>query len=340
MLKGPYPAGLSTYQLISLSTYQPKNLSTFQTTYRQLSATRALPLFAQPWWLDAVCPGGWDAAITDKGGVVTGVWPYALQRKMGVTLLRTPALTPYLGPLVFFPEDLKSGNRDGFEHEAIAALLAQLPPAQVCLLSLPPGLKQAGLFGSHGFDLAARQTFLLDLSLPESVLLGGFKDSLRRSIRQAGHQYVISNEPALLPQLHLFHKNTLAGKQQAQHHSEEMLRKLMNAAVAQQQSKLYAAHDLKGELQALLWNAWDQESSYYLMGARSPQSDSHRAMSLLLWQAIKDAQARGNNYFDFEGSMDPGVERFFRKFGARRELYLVLKKENSWLWRMKQQLFR
>lgn len=313
------------------------NVSTSNEAYRQLSTIhpRPLPLFAQPWWLDVVCPQGWDVAIAEKGGAVTGVWPFALQRKMGVTLMRTPVLTPYLGPVVFFPEDLKSSNRDGFEHEVIAALLAQLPAAQVCHLSMPPGLKQAGLFAAQGFEIAARQTFLLDLTLPEGVLLSCFKDSLRRGIRQAAHQYVVSQEPALLPQLHLFHKNTLAGKQQSQHHSEEMLAQLMNAAVAQQQSQLYAAHDLKGELQALLWNAWDKERSYYLMGARSPDSDSHRAMSLLLWQAIKDGQARGNKYFDFEGSMDPGVERFFRKFGGKRELYLVLKKERSWLWRMK-----
>lgn len=273
--------------------------------------------------------------MAEKGGVVTGVWPFGIASKLGISMLRTPVLTPYLGPVVFFPEDMKSSNRDGFEHEVVSELIRQLPRAKICQLSMPPGLKQAGLFAAEGFAIGARQTFLLDLELPEPVLLGSFKESLRRGIRQAGHQYVISQEPALIPQLHQFHKNTLEGKQQSQHHSEDMLTKLMQAAIAHQCSQLYAAHDLKGELQALLWNAWDEKSSYYLMGARSPNSDSHRAMSLLLWQAIKDARQRGNQYFDFEGSMDPGVERFFRKFGARRELYLVLKKEDSWLWRMR-----
>lgn len=316
-------------------------MSPSQHTYRSFATTAALlPVFAQPWWLDAVCPQGWEVVLAEKGGLITGVWPFYLQKKIGVSLLRTPVLTPYLGPVVFFPGDLSSSNRDGFEHEVITQLAGQLPGAQVWHLNLPPGLKQAGLFAGQGLRIGARQTFLLDLALPQEVLFQGFKESLRRGIRQAAHHYVVTNEPALLPRLHQFHKSTLEGKQQQQHHSEETLAALMAAAVAHQCSHLYAAHDLKGELQALLWNVWDGERSYYLMGARNPASDSHRAMSLLLWQAIKEAQARGNKYFDFEGSMDPGVERFFRKFGARRELYLVLQKEDSWLWRLKQALGR
>ena len=42
--------------------------------------------------------------------------------------------------------------------------------------------------------------------------------------------------------------------------------------------------------------------------------------------------------FDFEGSMDPGVEKFFRNFGGMRELYLVLRKNESLLWKLKERL--
>jgi hypothetical protein len=39
------------------------------------------------------------------------------------------------------------------------------------------------------------------------------------------------------------------------------------------------------------------------------------AMSLLFWNAIKLASEKGLA-FNFEGSMIPGVERFFRSFGG------------------------
>jgi lipid II:glycine glycyltransferase (peptidoglycan interpeptide bridge formation enzyme) len=63
-------------------------------------------------------------------------------------------------------------------------------------------------------------------------------------------------------------------------------------------------------------------------------------MSALLWHAILEAKRKGNQWFDFEGSMDPGVERFFRNFGARRELYMVLRKNRSLLWKLVEKLRR
>ncbi len=74
---------------------------------------QGIPLFLQPWWLDAVCRK-WDAAIARKGEHITGIWAYPVEKKAGVSLLRNPLLTPYLGPHVFFPPDLKESNVDGF----------------------------------------------------------------------------------------------------------------------------------------------------------------------------------------------------------------------------------
>jgi lipid II:glycine glycyltransferase (peptidoglycan interpeptide bridge formation enzyme) len=74
------------------------------------------------------------------------------------------------------------------------------------------------------------------------------------------------------------------------------------------------------------------------MGAQKPGNDNYKAMPALLWHCIKEAKARCNTYFDLEGSMDPGVERFFRGFGGNRELYLVLQKNDSLLWKLKQML--
>jgi lipid II:glycine glycyltransferase (peptidoglycan interpeptide bridge formation enzyme) len=72
------------------------------------------------------------------------------------------------------------------------------------------------------------------------------------------------------------------------------------------------------------------------MGAQKQGNDNYRAMPALLWHCIKEAKKRGNKIFDLEGSMDPGVEKFFRSFGANRELYLELKKNDSLIWKLKE----
>ena len=46
--------------------------------------------------------------------------------------------------------------------------------------------------------------------------------------------------------------------------------------------------------------------------------ESSRATVMLIAQAMRHAAHRGDHTFDFGGSMDPGVDRFYAEFGAER----------------------
>jgi hypothetical protein len=294
----------------------------------------AIPVFMQCWWLDAVCDdGAWNVALTMKGDQVTGVWPYAVTERLSITMMRTPRLTSYLGPHIFFPPDIKDSNRDSYEFEVIEQLIDALPDADVWHLSVYPGLKQAGLFRRAGLKIEAQQTFLCALDEAEDVTFNHFKQSLRRNIRSAEAEITITNEPNLIPTLYAFQKVRLGEKRVAQHYTDYEMKVLMDACIAHKSGALWVARR-GNDILALIWNVWDAERSYYFMGAKNPGIESSDAMSALLWHCIKEAKARGNKTFDFEGSMDGGVERFFRSFGARRELYLILRRDGHWLWRL------
>ena len=84
--------------------------------------------------MDAVSDN-WDVVIAKNGDSVSGIWPYNAERKLGVSLLRTPKLTPYQGPYIIYPKDLKAANKDGFENDTVADLLKQLPDSKVWNLS-------------------------------------------------------------------------------------------------------------------------------------------------------------------------------------------------------------
>lgn len=309
-------------------------------TYISLCGTRhGIPVFAQPWWLDAVCHK-WDVAITKKGDQVAGAWPYPVEKKIGVSLLRTPMLTPYLGPLVFFPHDLKESKADSYEHEIIAGLIKQLPNAPVWHLAIQPGIKQAGIFRQCDLHVQVQQTFLLELDEEEETLLANMKDALRRNIRQAESEVTITNSPEHLKDMFAFQKNTLSRKGKSFIYSLSDLQKIMDAALAHNCTALWVAKTADGNIQAIVWTVWDDKTSYYFMGGQNPDTNSYRAMSLLLWHTMKQAKNRGNSTYDLEGSMDEGVERFFRNFGGDRALYIVLMKNKSVLWKLKQMIFK
>jgi hypothetical protein len=295
----------------------------------------ALPVFSQCWWLDAVCgdPDDWKVSITTKGEQVTGVWPYVQSERMSISMMRNPRLTPYLGPTVFFPPDIKQANRDSYEYDVITELLDGIPGSDVWRLSVAPGLQQAGLFRRASLKLDVQQTFLCDLRQSEETIFHGFKESLRRNLRAAEKEITISEEPQLLNLLYKFQQATLQRKRVAQPYDESHMQRLMDACLEHGCGTLWVARR-DDTVQAIIWNVWDQERSYYFMGAQNPGADNYLSMSALLWHAIREAKARGNTYFDFEGSMDPGVERFFRNFGAERSLYLVLRRDGHWMWKL------
>ena len=70
---------------------------------------------------------------------------------------------------------------------------------------------------------------------------------------------------------------------------------------------------------------WNPDSAYYLMGGRNPKLRSSGATSLCMWEAIQFS-ASVTKSFDFEGSMNEPVERFFRAFGAVQTPYFSIKK--------------
>jgi GNAT acetyltransferase-like protein len=79
----------------------------------------------------------------------------------------------------------------------------------------------------------------------------------------------------------------------------------------------FLARSREGEPLGAVWIAWDDKRAYYLLGGYDSSAKSNNALALAMWRAIEFA-ATGLKLpeFDFEGSMIPSVERFFRKFGG------------------------
>lgn len=305
--------------------------------YRQFCAQeKEMPLFIKDWWLDAVC-GDWDVALAKKGDRITGVWPYRIETKLGVSLLRDQVLTPYGGPYIAYPHDLKDSKRDNFQYETIRALVEALPKVKVLHVSTFPGMKQVGLFQQEGFQVKARQTFIMPLEERIDAVFDRLHEDYRRNVRKTELELEIEDEPEFLKNLWTFQKSTLDKKDIRMHFTFEQMKAAFDACREREKTALWVARK-DDKIQAILWHLWDDHQAYYLVGSKNPEVKNNRAMTALIWHAIQESKLREKVSFDFEGSMDPGVEKFFRNFGGTRELYLVLQKNKSLLWRLKETL--
>ena len=98
-------------------------------------------------------------------------------------------------------------------------------------------------------------------------------------------------------------------------HSRAVLARIEGAASGRAARTILVARDGDGNAHAGAYVIHDSRYSYYLLGGSDAELRGSGAMSAVIWAAIEDA-ARRRTGFDFEGSMLPGVERFFRAFGG------------------------
>ena len=113
-------------------------------------------------------------------------------------------------------------------------------------------------------------------------------------------------------------------------YSPEFIRLLDQACQANSARRIFIAEDDQGNHHAGAYIIWDEQSAYYLMGGGNPVLRSSGATSLCMWEAIQFS-ASVTKSFDFEGSMNEPVERFFRAFGAVQTPYFSIKKTPSLL---------
>lgn len=295
---------------------------------------KQLPVFFQPWWLDIVSKQ-WDIALAADGGVMSGVWPFSIDKKIGLKLLRNPLLTPYLGPFLFYPEHLTGDQKASFGQVTFQQLWEQIPRWDSFDLEVNLSYTNEECFTQKGFDVSHHITYEIELQQPEEKLFSAFHANHRNLIKQATQHNKVIEGKVSLPKLLALHKETFSRKKKAYPFHAGMIDQLVSESLRRDAGNLFATTDEEGNITACIFTVWDSDKMYLLLSTVDIEQAHPGAVRLLIWHAIKSARDKGLKIFDFEGSMDPGIEAFFKRFGGTRKTYLCVSKNKSLLWKIK-----
>lgn len=296
-----------------------------------------LPLFFRAWWLNMVSKD-WDVAIAENGGNIVAVFPYNKEHKLGLTILRNPTLTPFLGIHFFYPENLTPFKKINWEEQLFEKLWNQLPEWDSFDIQSTTSFSNFLLFHQKGFTNNTRLTYHIDLTLSEEVLFRNIQSSHRKRIQQAGELYEIKEGVDYIPDLLLLHEKTFLRKEKKYIYAKALIQQIITNSYAHDSGKLLAAIDTDGNVIGAIFIAWDNEQAYLLLSAVDIEKSHKGTICLLIWQAILTAQKQGLKVFDFEGSMDEGIEPFFRRFGGERKSFFNFHLNNSKIWKLKKKI--
>jgi hypothetical protein len=227
-------------------------------------------------------------------------------------------MTNRLGPLV---EPTGGGNEAQlrrFDH-LVGQLLDQLPPADLVRQSMHPDTLSWLPFHRRGFRVEPKVSYVIDDLGDLDAVWKGIAGRTRRVIRKAEQQLDVQRDDAT------DRLRTMIGLTYRRQHLDlpydpTVLDRVVAASLSRECGAVLTAVDGNGRVHASLLCVWDDRRAWYLGGGGDPELRSSGAGSLLMWELIKHA-AKHVERFDFEGSMLPAVEHYFRKFGGRQETY-------------------
>ena len=280
--------------------------------YRQLCETEGscIPLFQQYWWMDTVCHGKqWDVLLSEHDNRIVGALPYLHGRKFGLRYVLQPQLTQFSGP--WLAPDLSFDD----QIPVLTDLASQLDGLHLALYcqKFAPTVTNWLPFYWRGYQETIRYTYRFDPLEPISTLMEKAQpqrrkrmDLLRKECSLDRH--VSPNEFAA------FHNEYYLRKSGHNLLSPTTVEHVCTTALNRGNALLYGLRNSDGKLQVADFVVFDKLCAHSLMSGMSTEAPRN-STTLLFWHLIEDLAGK-TQAFDFEGSMDPGIEQFFRSFGA------------------------
>jgi hypothetical protein len=290
-------------------------------------------LFCRSWWLDATAgPDSWrHADVCDADGRLVATWPAAVRRTRYGDVLTGAPLTPCLGPLLSAGEGRQRRSREVDQLERLAEALR--PYAHIDA-RCSPRLDYWAPLAWHGFSQTAHYTWRLEDVSDEDATFAGLQNSTRRQVAKARSSGLAvaqgSVDDLVALQRQTFGRQEAAGTGPP----EPLVRRIAAAVAAHDAGEIVVARDDAGRVHSASMFVYDERTTWYLLGASDTELRASGSASLLMWEGIRRAGARGTA-FDFEGSMLRHLERFVRNFGGEPIPYSIVRHTPSVQWRLR-----
>ncbi|MBN3035785.1 MAG: GNAT family N-acetyltransferase [Bacteroidales bacterium] len=240
---------------------------------------------------------------------------------------RNPLFTPHIGFFFHNPaqHEVKRRSRLKTAMTAVARYLRETR-CPVISCALDPSLTDMQPFFWNGFKVIPNYTYRLHLNIPEDALLEGISGDRRNDMRKATRDGIRVEQPESLEVIRRLVDMTFS--RQSKKYSRELVKRILFGFATPDNSFAFTAcHE--GRPVAGVFCVHSGNKVYYLLGGYDHHEGHSGAGVLALWEAILHARATGARIFDFEGSMVPAIEKYFRGFGGELVPYFTVNR--AWL---------
>lgn len=289
-----------------------------------------VPIYSQPWWMDAVCgAGNWDVWLYEEGGRIAAAMPYYLEeRDHGLYITKAP-LTQNNGIIFSYTKNAGKIARAKFEERVIREALQFVDTLGLAVYEQQYQTSFVNWlpFYWNGCSAIPRYTYTINPESSLEVIFDGLSKSCKKKIRKGMKGGTLRR--GMMPDRFFDEHEKIFAKQGLScPFSRGLWKKLFNACAQHDCCEIFWFETSNYEVASLLFLVWDDKRLYELLGGSIPEHQSLDTYSALIWSCIEFAHKKGLIY-DFEGSMIERISKSFREFGGNPELYFRIRKVYS-----------
>ena len=253
--------------------------------------------------------------IYNRGGELVGGFVVYRERKFGLSVYRDPPFTQAIGP--FLRVDAENPVSVLSMWKRVLSLMADFLeklPYSIVSISLNRDIADMQPFIWRKFKVVPSFTYLLDLSASLDDIVKGMSGERRKNISKGLKDGLVVKQTTDMKEIKALAMMTFG--RQGRQIDERSLDRILFEYAGSDNSFAFSTFNGSNPI-ACSFCLRDRNAAYYLIGGYNEGEKHHGAGAMAMLEAIKHAKNAGLRYFDFEGSMIPEVEIYFRGFGGR-----------------------
>jgi len=256
-------------------------------------------IYPYSWYLDLVSPG-WEGLVMKD---YEAVFPVTWKKKYGIFYIVQPILSQQLG--VFSPVKPSVALVQSF----LQRIPEKYKHLDICLNS-------SNELTGREFKILRRVNYELNTDQEPDKMVLGFSNNTKRNIRKAVKDMLTIRNIDVAKYILLRQESDKTSFKTGHY---DWLNALFSGIINNGHGEISGAFSDGKLCAAVIW-AFSKTRHVYLNAVSNETGKEKRAMFLLVDHYIRKNAGR-NIILDFEGSMIPGIARFFEGFGAKKVNY-------------------
>lgn len=285
--------------------------------YQKFVDSTYVPIYSQPWWLDAICgEDNWDVWLYKKGENILAAMPYYMEQRGEYKYITKAPLTQNNGIIFKHDSNSKLQKKASLEEKVIDSVNEWLENKKIDVYEQQyvHTFDNWQPFFWNGFKCVLRYTYIIEDTKDINEVISNFSAKLRNDIKK-GIKNTKSIEELDNDVFYTEHEKIFEKQGLKCPFSKELWNKLYGVCKEHNSGKTLCIRNFEDKISSLAYFVWDEKYVYLLMGGSIPELSSENTFSYLVQKGIELANEKGIG-FDFEGSMIKRIAKAFRDYGG------------------------